>query len=192
MRRAPGAGAVPPDAGALVVASHGGVEEQMLVPALRAGVPYVALVASRRRGAAVLGSLGLTPEQRARVHTPAGLNIGARGPAEIAVSIMAEIIASRTAQGADPHDPAAAADALDAADPADSADAADGQRADARGDGHHGTRHRGSGVARDPVCGMSVARARGTLRLDHGGTSWYFCSSACHDTFAANPEHYSV
>jgi len=77
----------------LIVASHGHGEEPLLAQALRAGVQYVGLVASRRRGAAVLASLDVTDEQRARVHTPAGLDIGARTPAEIAVSIYAQLVA---------------------------------------------------------------------------------------------------
>jgi xanthine dehydrogenase accessory factor len=86
---------LPDDLGALVVASHGRDEEPVLVAALRAGVPYVGLVASRKRGAAVLESLDVTDEQRARVHTPAGLDIGARSPAEVAVSVYAELISTR-------------------------------------------------------------------------------------------------
>ena len=86
---------LPDDLGALVVASHGRDEEPVLVAALRAGVPYVGLVASRKRGAAVLESLDVTDEQRARVHTPAGLDIGARSPAEVAVSVYAEVISAR-------------------------------------------------------------------------------------------------
>jgi xanthine dehydrogenase accessory factor len=83
----------PDDLAALVVASHGHGEEPLLEKALLAGVPYVGLVASRRRGAAVLASLDLTEEQRARVHTPAGMDIGARTPAEIALSVYAELVA---------------------------------------------------------------------------------------------------
>src|SRR3954465_1117946 len=65
---------------AVVVASHGRGEEEALSQALRDGVPYVGLVASRRRGAAVLEELrgfeGLSPEDVARVRTPAGIDIG--------------------------------------------------------------------------------------------------------------------
>jgi len=86
---------LPDDLAALVVASHGHDEEPLLEKALRAGVPYVGLVASRRRGAAVVESLDVTPEQRTRVHTPAGLDIGARTPAEIALSVYAQLVASR-------------------------------------------------------------------------------------------------
>jgi xanthine dehydrogenase accessory factor len=85
----------PADLGALIVASHGRDEESLLAAALRANVPYVGLVASRRRGQAVLASLDVTDEQRARVHTPAGLDIGARTPAEVALSVYAELISTR-------------------------------------------------------------------------------------------------
>ncbi|HEY6742467.1 MAG TPA: XdhC family protein [Lapillicoccus sp.] len=61
-----------------MIASHGRDEHEAIRLALEAGVPYIALVASRRRGAAVLDELDLTPEQRARISTPAGLDIGAR------------------------------------------------------------------------------------------------------------------
>jgi len=89
---------IPADAAAVVVASHGGDEQRALTQALRAGVAYVALVASRRRGGEVVKSLDIEPERRARIHTPAGLNISAHEPSEIAVSIAAEIIASRSAR----------------------------------------------------------------------------------------------
>jgi xanthine dehydrogenase accessory factor len=86
---------LPEGAAAVVVASHGNDEEAVLSAALRAGVPYVGLVASRRRGAAVLASLDVPDELRLRVHTPAGLDIGAHTPPEVALSILAEIVALR-------------------------------------------------------------------------------------------------
>ncbi len=87
---------------AVVVASHGRGEEEALESALRAGVPYVGLVASRRRGAAVVEELrarGVVEDADvARIHTPAGLDIGARTPEEIALSIMAQIVSLRSAR----------------------------------------------------------------------------------------------
>ena len=79
-------------AGAVVVASHGRGENAAIRQALDAGVGYVALVASGRRGAAVLDELDLGEPERSRVRTPAGLDIGARTPPEIALSIMAEVV----------------------------------------------------------------------------------------------------
>ncbi|OJZ73859.1 carbon monoxide dehydrogenase [Mycobacterium paraffinicum] len=81
------------DATAIVIASHGGPEADIIRAALDHGVGYIGLVASRVRGASILDTLGLSDAERARVHTPVGLRIGAKTPAEIAVSIAAELIA---------------------------------------------------------------------------------------------------
>ena len=83
---------------ALVVAAHGRDELAILRAALNAGVRYVGLVASRKRGAAVLDALrddGVAEDLLERIDTPAGLDIGARSPAEIALSILAAIIEVR-------------------------------------------------------------------------------------------------
>jgi xanthine dehydrogenase accessory factor len=85
---------------ACIVASHGDQEEEALVAALEAGVGYVGLVASRRRGHAVVASLDVADALRDQVHTPAGMDIGARTPTEIAISILADVIAQRTSHPA--------------------------------------------------------------------------------------------
>jgi xanthine dehydrogenase accessory factor len=77
----------------VVVASHGRDEEPALSAALAGGVPYIGLVASRKRGRAVLEALG--DEAVHRVRSPAGLDIGARTAEEIALSILAEIVSIR-------------------------------------------------------------------------------------------------
>jgi xanthine dehydrogenase accessory factor len=84
---------------ALVVASHGREEEDALASGLAAGIPYVGLVASRKRGAAVIEELaarGVPADRLKRLRTPAGLDIGAKTAEEIALSILAEIVATRT------------------------------------------------------------------------------------------------
>ena len=71
---------------------------QTLRAALEADVPYVALVASRKRGTGVLAELrgdGVPDERLRRVDVPAGLDIGARTPAEVALSILARIVEAR-------------------------------------------------------------------------------------------------
>jgi xanthine dehydrogenase accessory factor len=80
---------------ALVVASHGRDEEPALAAALTEGVPYVGLVASDRRGAAVRAALDVPEDLRARLRTPAGVAIGARTAPEIALAILAEIVQER-------------------------------------------------------------------------------------------------
>jgi xanthine dehydrogenase accessory factor len=87
---------------ALVVASHGRDEEDALVRGLGEGVPYVGLVASRRRGEAVLAALDVDDALRERVRTPAGLDIGAYTAEEIALSILAEIVSVRRRRVAPP------------------------------------------------------------------------------------------
>ena len=109
-------GSLPQGVSAVVVASHGNDEVPVLTAALRSGVPYVGLVASRRRGPAVLAALPVDDDVRARVHTPAGLDIGAHAPPEVALSILAEIVSTRARPGdvaAHPAPEGVAATALD-------------------------------------------------------------------------------
>jgi xanthine dehydrogenase accessory factor len=88
---------------AVVVASHGADEEGVLSAALQAGVGYVGLVASRKRGTAVVESLDVDEALRALVRTPAGLDLGARTPSDIAISILAEMIGSRVTHAPAPR-----------------------------------------------------------------------------------------
>ncbi len=81
-----------------VVASQGHYDEAALQALLCGPLPaYVGLLASRRRAADVFGILegqGVSRELIASVRNPAGLDIGARRPGDVAVSILAEIIAT--------------------------------------------------------------------------------------------------
>ena len=42
----------------------------------------------------------------------------------------------------------------------------------------------------DPVCGMSVDPAASAHHVDHGGTTWHFCSARCREKFIADPQRY--
>ena len=77
---------------AVIIASHGRGEEETVRIALDAGINFVGLVASATRGAAVLESLALNPDERRVVHSPVGLAIGARTAEEIALSILADVV----------------------------------------------------------------------------------------------------
>jgi xanthine dehydrogenase accessory factor len=77
----------------------------VLAAALQSDVGYVGALGSRRMQEARRRSLqaaGATDEQLAALHCPTGLDLGAQTPAESAVSIVAEIIASRSGRDAQP------------------------------------------------------------------------------------------
>ena len=87
----------PPDAEtAVVTLSHDPkIDDPALLAALNSPAFYIACLGSRKTHAARrerLGEAGIAPDQLDRLHGPAGLNIGARSPAEIAVSVLAELI----------------------------------------------------------------------------------------------------
>lgn len=92
-----------------VVATMGESDEDSVAAALDAQPHYVGVVASRRRFAEIRASLaarGVPAESLDRIHNPAGLDIGARLPEELALSILAEIVQLRraaTAVAAEPE-----------------------------------------------------------------------------------------
>ena len=83
---------------AVVVATHGRFDEDALAEALRSEADYVSLVASPTRARVVAEALrarGIPEDRLRRLKAPAGLDLGAVTPEEIAVSILAEIVAHR-------------------------------------------------------------------------------------------------
>jgi xanthine dehydrogenase accessory factor len=151
--------------GAAVAASQGHYDEEALESFLRSGVPYVGLVASRTRGAAVRALL----EERsvpgvATIRNPAGLDLGARTPPEVALSILAEIVLARPS-GVRVEATTEATASPAAAPPAPA-------------------------TAVDPVCGMSVtiASARHVAEVD--GVAYYFCCANCRVKFLKDPQAY--
>ena len=82
----------------VVVATHHKADHLALKQALDQHATYVALIASRTRAQLVLeyvAAAGVSAADLQRIRTPAGLDLGAETPEEIAVSIMSEIIALR-------------------------------------------------------------------------------------------------
>jgi xanthine dehydrogenase accessory factor len=82
----------------VVVSTQGRGDEAALLAALALDVDYVAFVGSRRKAAVLkekLAARGVAPQRLAKLKAPAGLDLGAITPDEIAISIMAEIVAMR-------------------------------------------------------------------------------------------------
>lgn len=153
-----------------VVASMGEADAAGVAAAVELGSPYVGLVASDRRAEAVVeraaDRLGVDPaDVRSSVTVPAGVDIDARTPAEIAVSVAAELV--RVRRGA-----AAASGAPAAAEPGTA------EPPDARG------------MARDPVCGMAVDVESPAATVEHGGETYVFCSAGCAESFESAPEEF--
>ena len=85
---------------AIVVATQGHYDDLALEAALGTDAGYVGLVAAGKRASATLELLrqrGLSDEQLARVTAPAGLDLGRVDNAEIAVAVLAELVARRAA-----------------------------------------------------------------------------------------------
>jgi len=90
------------DTTAVVVATQGHYDEPALEAALATPAPYIGLVSSSMRSESVLGYLaecGFTSDDLQRIHTPAGLDLGRIEHREIAVAILAQLVAIRAAGG---------------------------------------------------------------------------------------------
>jgi xanthine dehydrogenase accessory factor len=150
-----------PDDTWLAIATMGNGDEVAVEAALRSGAGYVALVASRRRASSVLDYLRgreLSLDLIRRLKSPAGLDFGATTPAEIAMSILAEIVSERRKRR----------ESALAAPPTVMVEAA-------------------AATSIDPVCGMQVdiATARWTTVVE--GQTIRFCAPGCKRTFLTNP-----
>ncbi|HEY2813373.1 MAG TPA: XdhC family protein [Acidimicrobiales bacterium] len=149
----------------VVIATQGHGDEEAIEHAVSASPAYVGLVASRKRGDAVLGYLadrGVPQHMLDRVRVPAGLDLGSTSHREIAVAILAELVQLR-GSGALSNDHAAAGDALNSEPAAE---------------------------AIDPVCGMTVPADASSRPFERDGVTFYFCSAGCRTTFERDPAAY--
>ncbi|MCZ0935560.1 MAG: XdhC family protein [Gemmatimonadetes bacterium] len=152
-----------------VVATMGRRDERSLAELAAAAPDYLGVIASPTRMEEVrlvLAAQGLDADDIARVRGPAGLDIGAESPEEIAVSILAEIVQLE----ARPNESGAVGSGDAAAENAATAAPAEDQ-------------------ATDPVCGMTVPVA-GSPSSVFEGEPVYFCCEGCRARFDASPEAY--
>jgi len=156
--------AVPPGAFVLV-ATMSERDLDAIEASLRSAPAYLGLIASRTRFADMREALlqrGVPVNALQHISAPAGLDIGARAPEEIAVSIMAQMIERRrtSAQLRTDRSPPPAGGADQAVE------------------------------AIDPVCGMTVAVAGARHSADVDGRRYYFCCAGCRTTFVSDPSRY--
>jgi xanthine dehydrogenase accessory factor len=161
----------------ILIATHGQYDEDALEQALTSSAHYVGMVSSPRRAEACrvyLRTSGLSEQQIARLKAPAGLDIGAVTPEEIAASIIAELVQVQhrgsipgiAAGESHPTQPAATAqeNVIPAAEE----------------------------TAIDPVCGMTVEIATARHHTSYEGREFYFCCPSCKRHFERNPQEYLV
>lgn len=196
------ADAAPPcSEGYAVVATMGEWDEEAVALALEAGAAYVGVVASPRRATEIRRAIAarLGEEPASRLVSPAGLDIGAVEPGEIAVTILAQIVERRRRPGtggaASAEGPAdAAAGRTDAAVPGSSA----AGRTDATVPGSSAETAAESfaaavpSTAVDPVCGMDVEVVDALHTYEHDGTLYYFCCPRCRRRFSHRPEEWAT
>ncbi len=147
----------------VVVATHGDEDETAIERILATEAGYVSLIASRRRAAVILERLkqrGVPSERLGRLKAPAGLDLGAVTPEEIAVSILAEVVQYHRSEKAVWR----AAELRETSAPA--------------------------AEASDPICGMLVEVATARHRSELSGRPVYFCCRHCKETFDQDPERY--
>jgi xanthine dehydrogenase accessory factor len=161
----------------IVVSTQGENDEEALEQASRTSAEYIAFVASKVKAQKVIEYLreaGVPSDRVNHIHAPAGLDIHATSPEEIAVSILAEIIqlkGTRAKAVEEPRSPLAGFPVLNL--PVSHPKAPNNE-------------------ARDPVCGMFVNVSGARYKSAHKGTDVYFCCAGCKQTFDRNPEKYTL
>jgi xanthine dehydrogenase accessory factor len=144
----------------VVIATQGHGDEEAVEQAVAAFPAYLGLVASRKRGEAVLGYLaerGVPQNLLDRVRAPIGIDLGHTTHREIAVAILAELVQLRAAGELAPTG------STDFAAPA------------------------AREQVTDPVCGMTVAADPANRPFEYEGVTHYFCSAGCRSAFEKAP-----
>jgi len=150
----------------VVVSTQGEGDEEALGQAMQSPASYVAFVASKTKSGKEFDFLrgrGIAQSRLDQVHAPAGLNIAATSPEEIAVSILAEIIKVRHSQTRT----AAVVNKSSQVLPVPNSE------------------------AKDPICGMMVDSTKAKYKSQHEGKWVYFCCAGCKDVFDRQPEKYT-
>ena len=167
--------------GFVVVATQGKRDEPSLESALATGARYIACIASERKAAKLRTYLKERGHDSLRVDSvvsPAGVEIGAVTPEEIALSVLAGLVKARREGGAV------------AASAPDTAPARPGALTGPAVPDQSPAELGAAASAIDPVCGMSVAIKTAEFRSEHQGATFYFCCAGCRHRFQKAPEQY--
>ncbi len=167
--------------GFVVVATQGKRDEPSLEAALATGARYIACIASERKAAKLRTYLKERGHDSLRVDavvSPAGVEIGAVTPEEIALWVLAGLVKARREGGGI------------AAEAPDTAPARKGAQARPAAPEQSLAEPAAAGSAIDPVCGMSVAIATAEFHVEHQGATFYFCCAGCQHRFQKAPEQY--
>ena len=185
---------------AAVVASQGHYDEPSLEPLLRSGAGFVSLLASRKRATTVRELLelqGVPADLVSRIRNPAGLDINAKTPTEVAVSILAEIIQSRASDApmftssatynAEQHRAEFAVKTSSQSAPQLQSGVGAQHAAPLHGNASNVSR---LGYAISPVDGEEIEIATAVHFADYNGVTYYFTCANCKRRFLKNPEQY--
>ncbi len=164
----------------ILIATHGRYDEDVLAQALSSPAAYIGMVSSPRRAEACRSYLraeGIAEQAIDRLKAPAGLNIGAVTPEEIAASIIAELIEvrRRLKRGQPAHS--------ETGEQAVATTPASPQQTSTSGE---------ETTTTDLVCGMMVEIANARYKSLYDGRAFYFCCPACKRQFEREPQHYLV
>jgi len=143
----------------------------------KSNVEYIGVVASKARWKDILEYLksrGFTEKDMSKIRSPAGMNIGARTPEEIALSIIAEIIMYMRRGGAEYT--MARAEETRAANIAEPASIS--------------VKEAAAIITTDPVCGMYVDPSSARYSIQVEGYTVLFCSPYCLEAFKKNEQAY--
>lgn len=158
--------------GFVVVATQGKHDEQGLEMAISVGAAYTAFIASGRKATKLKDYLiegGSDAKQVDAIISPAGVEIEAVTPEEIALSALAGVVKARREGVAVPQPVAESSN--------EDSSCCDGDRSEAA-------------TEIDPICGMSVETKDAEYRSEYKGKTYYFCCGGCQHTFKNEPERY--
>lgn len=178
----------------LVIATQGHGDEEAVEQALAGQPAFIGLVASRKRGEAILGYLadrGVSRELLDQVRVPVGLDLGHTSHPEIAVAVLAELVELRAKGLLDPRSVETAVSETVPVAMSTGPSHGDGEaHSHAPGPSHH--TEMALGTAIDLVCGMTVSADSTSRPFEFEGETYYFCCPGCRVAFEKDPASYII